>query len=225
MEDEDQDVSVEETDEVEEMDVDAEEVEDSEEESIEDIPDHLDAELEEPEEEFKDINEKVVVYLYRGFAELGDNVRVFVDDVDNEERDPELVETLQDFMAGFPDVMGVIKELADKYVTSVELFDPEEEEEVGAEEPAEDMEEPEVELEDGEEVELEDDIEDLGVVESYIQENGLEHNVFETECEIYARYSSEEQAQKYEEELSKFKGAEVFRHEDIGEIHAFVRVK
>jgi hypothetical protein len=188
------------------------------EEPIEDeIPPALDTDMEEPVEEFKDVNEKVVVYLYRGFAELGDAVRLFVEDVDNEERDPELVKTLEEFMEGYPEVMDVIKEMAKTYVTSVELFDPEEEEEI-TEEPAEDVEETDVE-------ELEDDIEDAEVVESYIQEHNLEHNLFESEYEIYASYTSEEQATKYEEDFAKFKGAEVFRHEDIGEIHAFVRIK
>ena len=222
MEDDEQEIPVE------EVDVDgAEGTEDSgeiedQQADAEEIPDHLDTELEEPEETFKDINEKVVVYLYRGFAELGDNVRVFVEDEENEERDPELVETLQDFMAGYPDVMAVIKELANKYVETVELFDPEEEEEIPVEDDAEEI---DLEDSDAEEVDLEDDIEDLGVVEAYVKENNLEHNLFETEYEIYARYTSEEQAQKYETELSKLKGAEVFRHEDIGEIHAFIKVK
>lgn len=207
-----------------ELQDDAEEIEDTEvsdEEPAEEVPDHLETDLEEPEEEFKDINEKVVVYLYRGFAEIGDNVRVFVEDTENEERDPELVETLQDFMDGYPEVMDVIKDLAKKYVTSVDLFDPEEGEEIADEEPEEDTEEPE----DSEEADMADDIEDSEVVESYVKEHNLEHNQFESEYEIYVPYTSEEQAAKYEEDLRKFRGAEVFRHADIGEIHAFVRVK
>lgn len=196
------------------------------EEPIEDeeIPTALDTDMEEPEEEFKDINEKVVVYLYRGFAELGDAVRVFVEDEDNEERDPELVKTLGEFMEGYPEVMDVIKEMAKTYVTSVELFDPEEEKEV-IEDPVEDEEIPADEVEDNSELSLEDDIEDAEIVEAYIRENNLEYNLFESEYEIYASYSSEEQASKYEKDFNKFKGTEVFRHEDIGEVHAFVRVK
>lgn len=180
-------------------------------------PDHLETDLEEPAEEFKDINEKVVVYMYRGFAEIGDQVRLFVEDEDNEERDPELVKTLEDFMEGYPEVMDVIKDLAKKYVTSVDLFDPEEGEEVtddDNEAPAED------EVED-----TESDVEDEEVVESYVKEHNLDHNLFESEYEIYARYSSPEEADKFEQDFRKFKGAEVFRHEDIGEVHAFVRVK
>lgn len=180
-------------------------------------PDHLETDLEEPEEEFKDINEKVVVYMYRGFAEIGDQVRLFVEDADNEERDPELVKTLEDFMEGYPEVMDVIKDLAKKYVTSIDLFDPEEGEEVtddDNEAPAED------EVED-----TESDVEDEEVVESYVKEHNLDHNLFESEYEIYARYSSPEEADKFEQDFRKFKGVEVFRHEDIGEVHAFVRVK
>lgn len=200
--------------------VDAEEVDvELEENPEEEVPDHLETDLEEPEEEFKDINEKVVVYLYRGFAELGDNVRVFVDDVENEERDPELVETLTDFMEGYPEVMDVIKSLADKYVTSVELFDPEEGEEVGAEEePVEDE-----EIEDEDEVE-ELDIEDKETVESFLRETNYDSQCFESEYEIYAPYSSSKEADEIEARLRGFKGSEVFRHEDIGEIHAFIRV-
>lgn len=185
----------------------------------EEVPDSLETDLEEPEESFKDINEKVVVYLFRGFSELGDTVRLFVEDEDNEERDPELVETLKNFMDGLPEVMDEIKSLANKYVTSVELFDTEDEEEVSAED-ADDV-------EDEEEPDSEDelDIEEEGIVESYIKEHNLEHAVFESEYEIYAPYTSEEEATKLESELRSFKGAEVFRHEDIGEIHAFVRVR
>lgn len=207
--------------EAEEDDVEATDVVDDDapaEDDLEDeTPDHLETDLEEPEEEFKDINEKVVVYMYRGFAEIGDQVRLFVEDVDNEERDPELVKTLEDFMEGYPEVMDVIKDLAKKYVTSVDLFDPEEGEEVtddDNEAPAED------EVED-----TESDVEDEEVVESYVKEHNLDHNLFESEYEIYARYSSPEEADKFEQDFRKFKGAEVFRHEDIGEVHAFVRVK
>ena len=192
------------------------------EDDAEEVPDHLETDLEEPEEEFKDINEKVVVYLYRGFSEIGDQVRLFVEDEDNEERDPELVETLQDFMEGFPEVMAVVKDLAEKYVTSVELFDPEEGEEVNPEDdeelpPEDDTEEP---VDD-----LEDDVEDAEVVESYVKEHNLDHNRFESEYEIYAGYKTSEEADKFEEDFRKFKNAEVFRHEDIGEVHAFIRVK
>ena len=180
-------------------------------------PDHLETDLEDPAEEFKDINEKVVVYMYRGFAEIGDQVRLFVEDTDNEERDPELVKTLEDFMEGYPEVMDVIKDLAKKYVTTVDLFDPEEGEEVTDDDAP---------VEDGDEVEdIESDIEDEEVVESYVKEHNLDHNLFESEYEIYARYSSPEEADKFEQDFRKFKGAEVFRHEDIGEVHAFVRVK
>lgn len=207
--------------EAEEDDVEATDVVDDDapaEDDLEDeTPDHLETDLEEPEEEFKDINEKVVVYMYRGFAEIGDQVRLFVEDEDNEERDPELVKTLEDFMEGYPEVMDVIKDLAKKYVTSVDLFDPEEGEEVtddDNEAPAED------EVED-----TESDVEDEEVVESYVKEHNLDHNLFESEYEIYARYSSPEEADKFEQDFRKFKGAEVFRHEDIGEVHAFVRVK
>lgn len=183
-------------------------------------PDHLETDLEEPAEEFKDINEKVVVYMYRGFAEIGDQVRLFVEDEDNEERDPELVKTLEDFMEGYPEVMDVIKDLAKKYVTSVDLFDPEEGEEVtGDDAPAED------EVEDADADSDAEETEDEEVVESYVKEHNLDHNLFESEYEIYARYSSPEEADKFEQDFRKFKGAEVFRHEDIGEVHAFVRVK
>lgn len=192
-------------------------------ENLEDeIPDHLETDLEEPEETFKDINEKVVVYLYRGFAEMGDQVRLFVEDTDNEERDPELVEILENFMEGFPEVMDTIKELAKKYVTSVDLYDPEEEEEITDEDPEEDTEEP---VEDDTEEPAEDDAEDKEVVESYIKEHNFDHNLFESEYEIYAPYSSEKQALKLEKDLRKFKSAEVFRHADIGEVHAYIKVK
>lgn len=186
--------------------------------NAEDIPDNLETDMEEPEETFKDINEQVVVYLYRGFSELGDQVKVFVDDTENEERDPELVETLQEFMEGYPEVMDAIKDLAKKYVTSVELFDPEEGEEVTDGEGTE-------EIDSEEPAEDEIEAEDMEVVESYVKEHNLDHNLFESEYEIYARYSNAGEADKFEEDFRKFKGAEVFRHEDIGEVHAFVRVK
>lgn len=206
--------------EAEEDDVEATDVVDdtpAEDDLEDETPDHLETDLEEPEEQFKDINEKVVVYMYRGFAEIGDQVRLFVEDTDNEERDPELVETLEDFMEGYPEVMDVIKDLAKKYVTTVDLFDPEEGEEVTDDDAP---------VEDGDEVEdTESDIEDEEVVESYVKEHNLDHNLFESEYEIYARYSSPEEADKFEQDFRKFKGAEVFRHEDIGEVHAFVRVK
>lgn len=190
------------------------------EEGAEDIPDELETDMEEnPEETFKDVNEQVVVYLYRGFSEIGDQVRVFVEDTENEERDPELIETLTDFMDGYPAVMDVIKDLAKKYVTTVELFDPEEGEEVT--EPEDNSEE----TDDVSSEELEDDLEDAEVVESYVKEHNLDHNVFESEYEIYARYNTSEEADKFEEDFRKFRGAEVFRHEDIGEVHAFVRIK
>ena len=201
----------------EDLEDDAEAPEDGEENPEDEVPDHLETDLEEPEETFKDINEKVVVYLYRGFAEIGDQVRLFVEDTDNEERDPELVETLQDFMEGFPEVMDVVKELAKKYVTSVDLYDTEEEEEITDEEPAED-------LEDDAEA-PEEDAEAKETVESYIRKHNFEHNLFESEYEIYAPYSSEEQALQFEKDLRKFKSAEVFRHADIGEIHAYIKVR
>ena len=206
----DLEADVEETDD----DVDVDEIEDTDDQ--EDIPDALDAEMEEPEEEFKDINEKVVVYLYRGFSELGDQVRLFVEDTENEDRDPDLVSTLEDFMEGYPEVMDVIKDLAKKYVTSVDLFDPEEEEEVTSDE---------TEMEEPEDTEEDIEAEDLEVVESYVKENNLDHKVYENEYEIYARYNSSEMADKFESEMKAFKSAEVFRHEDIGEVHAYVRVK
>ena len=192
-----------------------------EDEPTNDIPDHLETDLEEPEEQFKDINEKMVVYLYRGFAELGDEVRLFVEDEDNEERDPELVDYMKDFMEGYPDVMDAIKELADKYVTSVDLFDPEEGKEVNADDAEDDTEADDVD----DDVELEDDTEDAEVVESYVREHNLDHNRFESEYEIYASYKSSEEADKFEEDFRKFKNAEVFRHEDIGEVHAYIKVK
>lgn len=199
-------------------------VENTEDEPADDVPDHLETDLEEPEEQFKDINEKMVVYLYRGFAELGDEVRLFVEDEDNEERDPELVDYMKDFMEGYPDVMDAIKELADKYVTSVDLFDPEEGEEVGADDAEDDIED-DTEADDMDDVELDDDIEDAEVVESYVREHNLDHNRFESEYEIYAGYKSSEEADKFEEDFRKFKNAEVFRHEDIGEVHAYIKVK
>lgn len=192
-------------------------------EDAEEIPDHLETDLEEPEEEFKDINEKVVVYLYRGFAEIGDNARIFIEDEENEERDPELVEYLKEFMEGYPEVMDSIKEIAKKYVTSIELFDPEEEEVVSGEEPEEEnLEEVEDEISDEE---IEDELEDKEVVESYIKEHSLEHKIYENDYEIYVTFASKEAGEKFESELKRFKGAEVFKHEDIGEIHAFIRVK
>lgn len=192
-----------------------------EDEPADDIPDHLETDLEEPEEQFKDINEKMVVYLYRGFAELGDEVRLFVEDEDNEERDPELVDYMKDFMEGYPDVMDAIKELADKYVTSVDLFDPEEGEEVNADNTEDDAEADNL----NDDIELDDDVEDAEVVESYVREHNLDHNRFESEYEIYAGYKSSEEADKFEEDFRKFKNAEVFRHEDIGEVHAYIKVK
>lgn len=186
------------------------------EETSDENPDHLETDMSGEEgETFKDINEQTVVYLYRGFAEIGDNVRTFVEDEDNEERDPELVSTLEEFMEGYPEVMDVIKELAKKYVTSVELFDPEEGEEVNDT----DVEETDDEEDDS------DDVEDLEVVESYAKEHNLEHKAFESEFQIYAPFKSSEEADKFEAELSKFKGSEVFRHEDICEVHAFIRIK
>ncbi len=192
-----------------------EEIEDDSDED--DIPDSLETELEEPEEHFKDINEKVVTYLYRGFKELGDNVRVYLDDEENEERDPNLIDSLNEFMEGYSEVMDFIQNFAKDYVSDLELIGLEND----AEANPDDMEE----IPD-EEVEEEDlEAEDLEVVESYIKENNLDHNVFENEYEIYARYSSDAEARKYEENLKKFKSAEVFRHEDIGEVHAYIRVK
>lgn len=208
----------------EDLEDDAEAPEDGEENPEDEVPDHLETDLEEPEETFKDINEKVVVYLYRGFAEMGDQVRLFVEDTENEERDPELVETLQDFMEGFPEVMDVVKELAKKYVTSVDLYDTEKEEEITDEDPENDevgdAEAPEEDAED-----MDDEVEDKETVESYIKEHNFDHNLFESEYEIYAPYSSEEQALQFEEDLRKFKSAEVFRHADIGEIHAYIKVR
>ena len=197
---------------------DEENVEEIEDDSDEDdIPDSLETELEEPEEHFKDINEKVVTYLYRGFKELGDNVRVYLDDEENEERDPNLIDSLNEFMEGYSEVMDFIQNFAKDYVSDLELIGLEND----AEANPDDMEE----IPD-EEVEEEDlEAEDLEVVESYIKENNLDHNVFENEYEIYARYSSDAEARKYEENLKKFKSAEVFRHEDIGEVHAYIRVK
>lgn len=203
------------------LDADADVEGNIEDEPADDIPDHLETDLEEPEEQFKDINEKMVVYLYRGFAELGDEVRLFVEDEDNEERDPELVDYMKDFMEGYPDVMDAIKELADKYVTSVDLFDPEEGEEVNADNTEDDAEADNLD----DDIELDDDVEDAEVVESYVREHNLDHNRFESEYEIYAGYKSSEEADKFEEDFRKFKNAEVFRHEDIGEVHAYIKVK
>lgn len=209
----------------EDLEDDAEAPEDGEENLEDEVPDHLETDLEEPEETFKDINEKVVVYLYRGFAEIGDQVRLFVEDTDNEERDPELVETLQDFMEGFPEVMDVVKELAKKYVTSVDLYDTEEEEEITDEDPENDDEVGDAEAPEEDAEDMDDEVEDKETVESYIKEHNFDHNLFESEYEIYAPYSSEEQALQFEEDLRKFKSAEVFRHADIGEIHAYIKVR
>lgn len=221
--------------ELEKMNEDSEDSEDSEEieteENLEDmensaepeaedeIPTSLDTEMEEPEEQFNDINEKVVTYLYRGFKELGDNIRVFLEDEENEERDAELVESLTEFMEGYPEVMDFIKDFSKKYISDENLLKDFAEPEEEAEEPEEE------EIEDSEENMEDDFAEDLEVVESYIKEHDLEHNIFENEYEVYARYSNENEATKYEEDLKKFKSAEVFRHEDIGEIHAYIRVK
>ena len=43
--------------------------------------------------------------------------------------------------------------------------------------------------------------------------------------DIQDLYENPAEAEQYETELRGFKGAEVFRHEDIGEVHAFIRVK
>ena len=183
--------------------------------------DQLDADLASAEEETEDINENIVVFLYRAFSEIGDTVRVYVEDEENEERDADLVQILTDMQQGLPDVMAVIKELAKAYVHSVDLFDPEEEEEVtDDEEPTEDTEELDVE-----DIESEDNLEDETVVESYIKESKVEFKKFENEYQIFARYTTLQEASKFESELNSLKGAEVFNYPEIGEVHAFVNVK
>lgn len=207
---------------------DTEDIEDIEDNDVEDIEDHLDTDLADAEEETKDINENIVVFLYRAFAEINDNVKVFIEDEENEERDADLVSVLTEFKQGLPEVMDVIKDLAKTYVHSVELFDPEEEEEVLAEDPeledpadAEEIVDAEMDMED----DFEDDLEDEATVEAYLKESAVEYKKFGSEYQIFARYSNQEQASKFENDLNRFKGAEVFNYAEIGEVHAFVNVK
>lgn len=212
-------------------DEDSEEIEnieeiDSEEPEVagaEDIEDHLETDLADSEEETKDINENIVVFLYRAFAEIGDNVKMFIEDEENEERDADLVQVLSELKEGLPEVMDVVKELAKTYVHSVELFDPEEEEVLDGDD-EEDLEEPE-NVDSIEDADLEDDLEDEAAIESYLKESKLEFKKFENEYQVFARYSNSEQAAKFESELSQFKGAEVFNYTEIGEVHAFINVK
>ena len=199
------------------------EVADAEDSDAENIEDHLETDLADAEEETKDINENIVVFLYRAFAEIGDNVKMFIEDEENEERDADLVQVLSELKEGLPEVMDVVKELAKTYVHSVELFDPEEEEVLDGDD-EENLEEPE-NVDSIEDADLEDDLEDEAAVESYLKESKLEFKKFENEYQVFARYSNSEQAAKFESELSQFKGAEVFNYTEIGEVHAFINVK
>jgi hypothetical protein len=186
--------------------------------------DNLEDSLADTEEETKDINEAVALFLYNAFTEIKDTMAIYLEPDENgdDAKDKDLVEALELFTEKVAEDYTFVTEIAKKFVKSVELFDPEEGEVINEpEETEKDKEDTEEEL--NEECELVD-------LKSLLESEGFDVYENANEYDIFFRYKDSAEADQVTLKLEAARDSgilnlvDVKNYSDTGEIHAIVKM-